>query len=72
MYKLITLYQIGVLHLPLQYVWLSSLFLLIGGGQAIATTMVTTMVADVVPPELRQGTLFHPSFTPPVRSVLLI
>ncbi|TGJ78963.1 hypothetical protein E0Z10_g9802 [Xylaria hypoxylon] len=47
-----TLFFIGVLHLPLQYVWFSSLFLVIGGGSAIGTTMVTTIVADVVPPKL--------------------
>ncbi|KAI0905415.1 hypothetical protein F4823DRAFT_611309 [Ustulina deusta] len=45
--------QIEVLHLPLQYIWFSSLFLVIGGGAAIATTIVTTIVADVVPPKLR-------------------
>jgi hypothetical protein len=45
--------QVGVLHLPLQYVWLSSLFFLVGGGPTIATTLVTTIVADVVPPEIR-------------------
>ncbi|KAI1148904.1 major facilitator superfamily domain-containing protein [Nemania diffusa] len=54
-----TLFFIGVLHLPLQYVWLSSLFLVIGGGSAIATTMVTTIVADVVPPKLRSTVFFY-------------
>ncbi|KAI1360575.1 major facilitator superfamily domain-containing protein [Xylaria arbuscula] len=54
-----TLFFIGVLHLPLQYVWLSSIFLLIGGGSAIATTMVTTIVADVVPPNLRSTVFFY-------------
>ncbi|KAI3333936.1 hypothetical protein F4824DRAFT_502638 [Ustulina deusta] len=48
-----TLFFIGVLHLPLQYVWLSSLFPVIGGGGAIATTIVTIIVADIVPPKLR-------------------
>ncbi len=53
LYGLTTYRQIGVLHLPLQYVWLSSLFPVIGGGGAIATTIVTIIVADIVPPKLR-------------------
>ncbi|KAI0805581.1 major facilitator superfamily domain-containing protein [Xylaria sp. FL0064] len=54
-----TLFFIGVLHLPLQYVLFSSLFLVIGGGSAIATTMVTTIIADIVPPNLRSTVFFY-------------
>jgi hypothetical protein len=50
---LLTVKQIGILHLPLQFVWLSSLFFLIGGGPVVGTTMITTIVADVAPPEKR-------------------
>ncbi|KAI1304371.1 major facilitator superfamily domain-containing protein [Xylaria venustula] len=74
-----TLFFIGVLHLPLQGVWFSSLFLLIGGGSAIATTMVTTIVADVVPPKLRSTVFFYrfcaeliaECFVPPFTYVLM-
>ncbi|KAI1421270.1 major facilitator superfamily domain-containing protein [Xylaria sp. FL1777] len=74
-----TLLFIGVLHLPLQYVWLSSLFLVIGGGGAIGTTMVTTIVADVVPPNLRSTVFFYrfcaeliaECFIPPFTYVLM-
>lgn len=50
---LILPWQVGVLHSPLNYVWLSSLFFLVGGGPTTGTTLITTVVADVVPPELR-------------------
>ncbi|KAI0433319.1 major facilitator superfamily domain-containing protein [Xylaria sp. FL1042] len=74
-----TLFFIGVLHLPLQYVLFSSLFLVIGGGAAIGTTMVTTIVADVVPPNLRSTVFFYrfcaelisECFTPPFTYVLM-
>ncbi|KAM3463786.1 hypothetical protein NHJ6243_002973 [Beauveria neobassiana] len=45
-------YLIGVLDLPLRFTWFSSLFFLIGGGPTVATTILTTMVADVVPANL--------------------
>jgi hypothetical protein len=45
--------QIGIMHVSLNYVWLSSLFFLVGGGPTVATTLITTVVADVVPPESR-------------------
>ncbi|KAM0559775.1 hypothetical protein ACHAPJ_004299 [Fusarium lateritium] len=48
-----TLFFVGVLHLPLNAVWLSSLFFIIGGGPTTGTTLLTTVVADVVPPEVR-------------------
>ncbi|KAI1846331.1 hypothetical protein JX266_007536 [Neoarthrinium moseri] len=54
-----TLSIVGVFHWPLRYVWLSSLFNLIGGGSPIGTTMLTTIVADVVPPELRSTVFFY-------------
>jgi hypothetical protein len=45
--------KVGALHAPLQFVWLSSLFFVIGGGPTTGTTLITTIVADVVPPEIR-------------------
>ncbi|KAI0391243.1 major facilitator superfamily domain-containing protein [Xylariaceae sp. FL0594] len=54
-----TLFFVGVMRLPLRYVWFSSVFLVLGGGSAIATTMVTTIVADVVPPNLRSTVFFY-------------
>ncbi|KAI1813575.1 major facilitator superfamily domain-containing protein [Poronia punctata] len=54
-----TLFIIGGLHLPLKYVWLSSLCHLIGGGEVLATLMVTTIVADVVPSKLRSTVFFY-------------
>ncbi|PQK10137.1 hypothetical protein BB8028_0002g04610 [Beauveria bassiana] len=53
------LYLIGVLGLPLRFTWFSSLFFLIGGGPTVATTMLTTMVADVVPTNLRSTVFFY-------------
>jgi hypothetical protein len=50
---LTVLSQVGVLHLPLNAVWFSSLFFIIGGGPTTGTTLLTTIVADVVPPEIR-------------------
>ncbi|OAP62555.1 hypothetical protein AYL99_01782 [Fonsecaea erecta] len=54
-----TLFSAGVLHLPLNYVWLSSLFFLLGGGPTVGTTLLTTVVADVVPPESRTTVFFY-------------
>ena len=45
--------QVGILDLPLNFAWLSSLFFLVGDGPTVATTMATTIVADVVPTHLR-------------------
>jgi MFS family permease len=39
--------------LPLQLTWLSSAFLLIGGGPIVAMAVGLTMVSDVAPPEKR-------------------
>ncbi|KAL5115337.1 hypothetical protein ACEQ8H_006782 [Pleosporales sp. CAS-2024a] len=39
--------------LPLQLTWLSSAFLLIGGGPIVAVAIAMTMISDVVPPEKR-------------------
>ncbi|TVY88574.1 Efflux pump, partial [Lachnellula willkommii] len=74
-----TLVSTGVLNLPLQYVWLSSLFYLVGGGPTTGTTLLTTMVADVVPPELRSTVFFYRFCTdliaeclvPPITSLLM-
>ncbi len=44
--------QVGVLKLPLPWIWLSSALFILGGGPAFGTTMLTT-VADVVPPSVR-------------------
>ncbi|KAI0124981.1 major facilitator superfamily domain-containing protein [Xylariales sp. AK1849] len=76
---MVTLFLVGVLHLPLQYVWLSSLCFLIGGGPTTGTTLLTTIVADVVPPELRSTVFFYrfctdliaELFVPPLTSVLM-
>jgi MFS family permease len=51
--------QVGVLDLPLKFAWLSSLFFLVGGGPTVATTLATTIVADVVPTHLRYSSLLH-------------
>ncbi|KAG9240674.1 major facilitator superfamily domain-containing protein [Calycina marina] len=74
-----TLFFVGVLQLPLEYVWLSSLFSLVGGGGATGTTLLTTMVADVVPPEFRSTVFFYrfctdqvaDVFVPPIASYLM-
>ncbi|KAK6072651.1 short-chain dehydrogenase reductase sdr [Seiridium cupressi] len=74
-----TLIIVGVLHWPLQYVWLSSIFHIIGGGSAVGTTMITTIVADVVPSELRSTVFFYrfcadliaEFFVPPVTAILM-
>lgn len=44
--------QIGVLHLPLNAVWLSSVFFIIGGSPTTGTTLLPTIIVDV-PPEVR-------------------
>ena len=51
-----------MLQAPLQYVWTSSLFFLIGGGPTTITTMINTIIADVVPRELRCVTPYFPEF----------
>ncbi|KAK5305742.1 hypothetical protein LTR99_003286 [Exophiala xenobiotica] len=74
-----TLFATGALHLPLHYVWLSSLFFLLGGGPTVGTTLITTVVADVVPPESRSTVFFYRFCTdliadlaiPPLTSVLM-
>lgn len=50
---LISRLQVGVTNLPLQYVWMSSLFALLGGGGTVATALLLTMVADVTPADKR-------------------
>ncbi|KAJ9498436.1 hypothetical protein H2202_006123 [Exophiala xenobiotica] len=74
-----TLFVTGALHLPLPYVWLSSLFFLLGGGPTVGTTLITTVVADVVPAESRSTVFFYRFCTdliadlaiPPLTSVLM-
>ncbi|KAM0334564.1 hypothetical protein ACHAPQ_005102 [Fusarium lateritium] len=74
-----TLFFVGVLHLPLKAVWLSSLFFIIGGGPTTGTTLLTTVVADVVPSEIRSTVFFYRFCTdlvaeliiPPVTSILM-
>ncbi|KAF4343720.1 major facilitator superfamily transporter [Fusarium beomiforme] len=71
--------QVGVLHLPLNAVWLSSLFFIIGGGPTTGTTLLTTVVADVVPAEVRSTVFFYRFCTdlvadlivPPITSMLM-
>jgi MFS family permease len=43
--------------LPLQLVWLSSVFLFFGGGPFVITAIGVTMISDVTPPE-KQTTVF--------------
>ncbi|TXC00656.1 hypothetical protein FocTR4_00008177 [Fusarium oxysporum f. sp. cubense] len=70
---------VGVLHLPLNAVWLSSLFFIIGGGPTTGTTLLTTVVADVVPAEVRSTVFFYRFCTdlvadlivPPITSILM-
>ncbi|KAF4957186.1 hypothetical protein FGADI_3251 [Fusarium gaditjirri] len=74
-----TLFFVGVLHLPLSAVWLSSLFFFIGGGPTTGTTLLTTVVADVVPAEVRSTVFFYRFCTdlvadliiPPITSMLM-
>ncbi|KAH8698674.1 P-loop containing nucleoside triphosphate hydrolase protein [Talaromyces proteolyticus] len=74
-----TLCFVGVLYLPLKYVWLSPLFFLVGGGPTMGTTLITTIVADVVPPEFRSTVFFYRFCTdlvadlivPPITSILM-
>ncbi|EMT63166.1 hypothetical protein FOC4_g10013381 [Fusarium odoratissimum] len=74
-----TLFFVGVLHLPLNAVWLSSLFFIIGGGPTTGTTLLTTVVADVVPAEVRSTVFFYRFCTdlvadlivPPITSILM-
>ncbi|KAM0349700.1 hypothetical protein ACHAPU_003529 [Fusarium lateritium] len=74
-----TLFFVGVLQLPLNAVWLSSLFFIIGGGPTTGTTLLTTVVADVVPPEVRSTVFFYRFCTdlvadlivPPITSMLM-
>jgi hypothetical protein len=71
--------QVGVLHLPLNAVWFSSLFFIIGGGPTTGTTLLTTVVADVVPAEVRSTVFFYRFCTdlvadlivPPITSMLM-
>ncbi|KAH6648823.1 major facilitator superfamily domain-containing protein [Truncatella angustata] len=73
------LFALGVLHLSLRSVWASSLFFLICGGPTIATTMLTTIVADVVPSDFRSTAFFYrfcadlvaELVAPPVASALM-
>ncbi|KAH9900452.1 major facilitator superfamily domain-containing protein [Xylariomycetidae sp. FL2044] len=70
---------VGAFHLPVQYTWLSSGFFLLGGGPTTGTTLLTTMVADVVPPELRGTVFFYrfctdliaDLFVPPLTALLM-
>ncbi|KAL5623553.1 hypothetical protein FOBRF1_002803 [Fusarium oxysporum] len=74
-----TLFFVGTLHLPLNAVWLSSLFFIIGGGPTTGTTLLTTVVADVVPAEVRSTVFFYRFCTdlvadlivPPITSILM-
>jgi hypothetical protein len=49
----LSLLQVGATDWSSQWVWASSSFFLIGGGPTVGTTLLTTMVADVVPAEQR-------------------
>lgn len=52
--------HIGVLYLPLNVVWLSSVFFfIIGSSPTTDTTLLPTVIADVVPQEVR-FVGFHP------------
>ncbi|KAH7016374.1 uncharacterized protein B0I36DRAFT_396705 [Microdochium trichocladiopsis] len=50
---------VGVVEAPTGLVCLSSLFFLLGGGPTTGTTLLTTIVADVVPSELRATVFFY-------------
>ncbi|KAK3191539.1 hypothetical protein K4F52_002354 [Lecanicillium sp. MT-2017a] len=71
--------SVGVLDLPLEYAWLSSLFYLIGGGPTTGTAILTTVVADVVPAHLRSTVFFYRFCTdqvadlvvPPIAAVMM-
>ncbi|ORY17317.1 major facilitator superfamily domain-containing protein [Clohesyomyces aquaticus] len=45
--------------LPLQLTWLSSAFLIIGGGPIVVTAIGITMVSDIVPPEKRTSIFLY-------------
>lgn len=46
-------------NLPLQLVWLSSVFLILGGGPIVATALGVTMISDIAPPEKRTGVFLY-------------
>ncbi|OKL56129.1 hypothetical protein UA08_08722 [Talaromyces atroroseus] len=46
-------------NLPIRTVWMAGLFQLLGGGEAMATSMLLTLVADVISPEQRSTTLIQ-------------
>ncbi|PVH96820.1 MFS general substrate transporter [Periconia macrospinosa] len=45
--------------LPLQWVWFSSAFFLVGGGPIVAIAIAMTMVSDVCPPEKRTNIFLY-------------
>ena len=52
----------GYFQLPLKLIWFSSVFIVIGGGPAVAVAIIFTMVSDVVPTENRWSVLFRSDF----------
>ena len=54
----------GYFQLPLKLIWFSSVFIVIGGGPAVAVAIIFTMVSDVVPTENRWSVLFRCSDFP--------
>ncbi|EPE26904.1 MFS general substrate transporter [Glarea lozoyensis ATCC 20868] len=74
-----TLLVAGWWHLPLRWVWVSSIFLMIGGGNVTATTMASTIVADVAPLDMRSTAFLYrftsdlvaECLTPPIASMLM-
>ncbi|GIZ42872.1 hypothetical protein CKM354_000612200 [Cercospora kikuchii] len=74
-----TLFIIGATDWPTQWVWLSPAFYLLGGGPIVASNLLTTIVADVVPPESRSTVFFYRFCTdfvanlaiPPIASLLM-
>ncbi|KAF2279648.1 MFS general substrate transporter [Westerdykella ornata] len=45
--------------LPLELTWISSAFLVIGGGPIVASAIGLTMMSDIVPPERRTGVFLY-------------
>lgn len=45
--------QVGATYWPLECIWISTAFFLVGGGPTVSTMLLTTIVADVVPVDKR-------------------
>lgn len=48
--------------LPVQLVWVSSMFILLGGGQRVFKSMIFTIVADTVDQSHRQAQILRLSY----------